>query len=963
MRRLGGLSFRARIMLALLGAVAAIVVVALLVVRAQTERVTADFTTREQLRSHAAFEQVERVNRGQLASLGGRFAASNRLPAVLQESLFSGVDEEDFVEDVGYELDLANATAALVAFTDLDGNPIAAISDRALLADAATAIPAELMRATIARVDTTAFGYHAYGDRLYSMHARLLRLDVEPVGFVVLGTPIDDELAASLRPAGGHLCFAAAGRCYASTLTATDALTTADLVAAAAGAVYLRREGRPWALMGDTLAGGAGIARVIALPLDEVQAPFARIQRAIRLAGIGALLVGLAFALLIARGLARPVRALVRATEQVARGDYTVEVESRSRDDIGALAAAFNEMTRGLRLKEQYRGLLDKVVSPEIAAEMIRADVQLGGETREVTTLFADIRGFTPMTEGMQPAEIVAFLNEVLERASAAVEAEGGVVDKYVGDEVMALFGAPLSAPDDAVRAVRAAVRMRDAIAQLSRERSTRGDVGIAVGIGINTGPVVAGNMGSARRLNYTVIGEAVNVAARLCSAAQPNEILIGEATYRQLDGAADVRDAGERQLKGLSRAVAVYVVAGLRSTVAAGAGLALALLMSLGADDAHTQRRVQFDLSARVTATLYAPRDESAWLLGETRVFVAPRAALLADIFAGDHLYAFLEGVADRGETPADRPLGVRLEQAFLRVSPLPADAHVQFGRFVSPFGEYPQRHDTSSDPFLRPPLPYQQRTIIAARTVPGTVDGFLDWKNAPADSFRARGAPVVWNTPYQLGAMLFGSYRALSARVALMNSAPSSEPAAWNEVAALVERPSVVAHTRVRIRPELFVGISYNSGPYLSTTLPGRLPQSSGADTDRDEFDQTIWGFDAAFARERVQVRAELFLDSWLVPNVHEPVRDVSYSAEAMVRVRTGVELAARYGASHYNELRRSNGVLEPWDHDTRRIQLAAGYRVTHGTQLRAEWLINPANDGDLFSLRFDRLFERLF
>ncbi len=134
-------------------------------------------------------------------------------------------------------------------------------------------------------------------------------------------------------------------------------------------------------------------------------------------------------------------------------------------------------MTRGLLLRERYRSVLNKVVSQDVAEELMKGDVELGGENRLVTVLFADIRGFTTMTEGMEPQEVIGLLNECMEHLSEAIDAEGGVVDKFIGDEVMAVFGAPATQDDHARRAVSAALRMREDMAAFNAVRRVRGDV------------------------------------------------------------------------------------------------------------------------------------------------------------------------------------------------------------------------------------------------------------------------------------------------------------------------------------------------------------------------------------------------------------------------------------------------------------------------------------------------------
>jgi adenylate cyclase len=210
---------------------------------------------------------------------------------------------------------------------------------------------------------------------------------------------------------------------------------------------------------------------------------------------------------------------------------------------------------------------LDKNVSPEVAAQLVREGAALGGEEREVTILFCDLRGFTPLSEGLEPRELVTLLNRYLDRMSSAIESQGGVIDKYIGDEIMALFGAPVGAPDSADRAVRASLSMRAALAKLNQELATEGRPPLAFGIGINTARVVAGNIGSHRRLNYSVIGDGVNLAARLQTLTRRPEfsadILISEPTRAALGGRYALRDLGEAEVKGKSRAVRIHAVDG----------------------------------------------------------------------------------------------------------------------------------------------------------------------------------------------------------------------------------------------------------------------------------------------------------------------------------------------------------------------------------------------------------------
>jgi adenylate cyclase len=171
----------------------------------------------------------------------------------------------------------------------------------------------------------------------------------------------------------------------------------------------------------------------------------------------------------------------------------------------------------------------------------------------------------------MEPQAVIGLLNDCMEHLARAVDEEGGVVDKFIGDEVMAVFGAPVTQPDHARRAVAAAVRMRDGIEDMNRRRIEGGADPIAIGIGIATGVAVAGNMGSHDRMNYTVLGATVNLAARLTSEAEAGEILISAPTCRAVGDACAVTALGDRSLKGFSSDVQVYAVQSIREGVREG--------------------------------------------------------------------------------------------------------------------------------------------------------------------------------------------------------------------------------------------------------------------------------------------------------------------------------------------------------------------------------------------------------
>ncbi|HUH13500.1 MAG TPA: adenylate/guanylate cyclase domain-containing protein, partial [Longimicrobiales bacterium] len=531
-------SFAAKLLVSLLGTVGLVVALALLVVRDQTARQVELVAERAAEQSATAFRQAEDFQRAQLAELAVTFTGSRRTAARVEEAVGGGEEAAGYlVEEIVFELAARRIPSSLVVLTDLDGEPILALRDAERLPRSADSRSVRhLARELLASEDFERFGYVRLDDRLFSAQATLLAIGNRLVGTVLLGLPVDDALADRLRALTGvEVCFVTEGECVVGTAAARGRLAPA-LAAVGAGQAHrrVRAGGERWEVRADPLVPerpGEG-ARVIAVPLEAVLAPFERITRALAAAAAAAIALAIVISIALSRGLTRPVQALVRATTAVAHGRYDTRVKVSSRDEMGRLADAFNEMTHGLLLKERYRGVLDKVVSPEIAEELLRRDIALGGENREVTTVFADINGFTPLSEGLEPQEVIAMINECMERLSRAIESAGGVVDKYIGDEVMGVFGAPVPQEDHARRAVVAAQRMRLEMSELNAARAARGQGALGVSIGLNSGVVVAGNMGSPDRLNYTVLGEAVNLAARLCSAAGRDEILVSAATH-----------------------------------------------------------------------------------------------------------------------------------------------------------------------------------------------------------------------------------------------------------------------------------------------------------------------------------------------------------------------------------------------------------------------------------------------
>jgi adenylate cyclase len=268
--------------------------------------------------------------------------------------------------------------------------------------------------------------------------------------------------------------------------------------------------------------------------------------------------VSLELTLLLSRSILRPLADLQRATDRVREGDFDVSVPVTTGDEIGGLATSFNGMVAGLRERERIREAFGTYLDKQIADYILSEGFDERGVEIEVSVLFCDVRDFTSFAATAEPPEVVACLNELFEVVVPVVARHGGHVDKFEGDGLMAIFGAPEGFPDHAERAVRAAL-------EIDRRVNRGGEGGpFEIGIGINTGSVVAGSIGGGGRLNFSVIGDSVNVAARVEEATREtgDAVLITEAARDALGSGFPVERRGERELRGLARPVGLFVPA-----------------------------------------------------------------------------------------------------------------------------------------------------------------------------------------------------------------------------------------------------------------------------------------------------------------------------------------------------------------------------------------------------------------
>jgi len=268
-------------------------------------------------------------------------------------------------------------------------------------------------------------------------------------------------------------------------------------------------------------------------------------------------LAALLVSVIVSRGVSKPVEALVEGARKIAAGDYKVQVEIGTRDEIGRLGAAFNEMTEGLRKRQE---IMDKTLSRDVAEEFLKG-VDRPAERRNVTIVFMDIRGYTSGTEGMDPAEVVVMLNELMDLLSGAIVRHGGIVNKFLGDGLMAMFGAPKPLEGHPLKAVLAGLEMQKWMARWNDRRIARGLPAFFSGIGINTGEAMCGKVGAQDRMEYTLIGEEVNLASRICGKAAPRQVLVTKQTWDQVSSQVKGRELEPVQVKGLSYPIKVYEV------------------------------------------------------------------------------------------------------------------------------------------------------------------------------------------------------------------------------------------------------------------------------------------------------------------------------------------------------------------------------------------------------------------
>ncbi len=303
----------------------------------------------------------------------------------------------------------------------------------------------------------------------------------------------------------------------------------------------------------------------VGISLDFIDLTIREKTRSMLIISLVIIGLGIIIAVFYSIRFSRPLTRLAKAFDEISRGNYQHKINAIRNDEFGNIALSFNAMSRELWIKSMMQRSFGKYVGVEVL-ELIMNNPEsewLKGKRRSATVLFTDIRGFTSYSEAREPEEIVDRLNEYFEIAAQIINRHGGYVDKFVGDAVMGVFGVPLPSKNHIESAVRAAISMQQVFAEKSRFR--RDTILNKIGIGINSGMVLSGNIGSQVKMEYTVIGDTVNMASRVNGLAGPGEVIISKAVYAATKNILEVELRRPQKVKGKLYPVKVYRVVGIK--------------------------------------------------------------------------------------------------------------------------------------------------------------------------------------------------------------------------------------------------------------------------------------------------------------------------------------------------------------------------------------------------------------
>ena len=602
--------FRTKLFLALGLLVATALGAALMLVRSETERrVRDDFGERFE-RTLAAFRQLQALRRRTVADEVNALAVGNPLfrtvlsaASVAEDDLgFGGAPPRDEqLRDANLRLRsllpslagvarhdvfaVANAAGELIytrAAPERFGDSVASVAPLAKAAEGEAATALWSLASDLP--DEPPLAPVPPPRAVYEVVAEPVVFGDELHGLVLVGARIDRDTLDAMRAISGlHVALLGADAHVVATLPAAarEALVARLAEAASMTSASGVTAAREWQLAGERwlvarapiVPGEERVSFLLLASIDAELGFLGALEQSFLGLGAAILALALGLAFVLARGVARPVAELACAAERVGAGDLDTRVDVTTGDELEQLGASFNRMVAGLRERDRIRRSFERHVSREVVAELLRHPEALAprGARRTVSVLFSDLEGFTSLAEQRAPEEVLACLNEYFEVLCGAVLDAGGTVNELLGDGVLASFGAPIAHADHAARACRAALVASQRLTSLAGSWQTRGLPPLRWRIGIHTGEVVIGEMGTEERTKYGVIGDAVNLASRLEGAnkALGTVILVSEATRDAAGDAFAFREIDTIRVAGRSQPLRVFEPLGAADALA----------------------------------------------------------------------------------------------------------------------------------------------------------------------------------------------------------------------------------------------------------------------------------------------------------------------------------------------------------------------------------------------------------
>ena len=278
-------------------------------------------------------------------------------------------------------------------------------------------------------------------------------------------------------------------------------------------------------------------------------------------------IIAVSLSILLARSVSEPLRKTGSAMRRIGRGDLDASIKVVSNDEIGVVGEGFNNMVEGLRERDYIRETFGRYLSQEVVTEILQSPegVKLGGELRNITILVSDLRGFTKLSESLEPQTVIEILNRYFEKMTDVIIHHRGTIDEFTGDGILVFFGAPKAIPDHARVAVTCALDMQKALEELNKENLLLNWPELRMGIGVNSGEVVVGNLGSEKRKKYGAVGSPINVAFRVEGLAGAGETLLTPSVYGETSSSLELGGIIEAQLKGFDKPIILYRVVALR--------------------------------------------------------------------------------------------------------------------------------------------------------------------------------------------------------------------------------------------------------------------------------------------------------------------------------------------------------------------------------------------------------------